>query len=1581
MALNYKYEPYKPKLPEDLTLGKKDESKEKAIKSLEAQRDNLEKRFEQVGEKPEPNRNVFEKLLNLPAGQGPIMDFIEIMNRPVEATKGFVSGLLDDDPSTDAGEEFFRGLSGERGMTSFSEEIVGKIFKTNTDNWNGIVKFAVDFAGDMALDPLTYVPAGAFLTGGKKLLKIGSKTVSATLIDAAYSAGKIINTAKKGGRAGARAKKLIMGSKLFTEFKEKLAKKSLTGAAGEVGEKATRDFYQSYFNEMAKKAGLGDDIFEVVQMGGKQVNGRNLKDLDVWTKYVDQATGVVDYVKVATIEAKSVIDITEKFGTAFALNTTFNAADLAAVIAGKGMPKGASLGRQFLEGVKDVMVKYNGQKISIPELLLKNANDKSIDVLNLLSKSTTYVAPKKHLQQVTQAISGLFFDDLAKSGVDYVAFRIGQGVDDFITLSLEGARRHLRFTGRVGVKPSNRVLTKNVGEAVSEFVTKNINKTPIADVVGKGSKLVKRTLTSIKNTTKKGVAKTFKGRAGQLVLTGINVDDAANLIGKVFNDADGLAVEILDVAKIADNEFVLRTAKKTVSGDAINLLSNIDLFDDVTGKRLVFADQLRKIDETEAFAEQLIKGQKANVEEISLLSRLAQTQKAVKGKVAIQAPKFVTKSAEFLKSGIDLMKGLFDKGAGFTKKALSKLLRIAGRSGQFVNQYSGRLARYLKELEKRGISRKVATQILESGGQLVKQADGTFKYVSKRAYSVQEIFENLKLNIADGRTDILLPSFGGKDPERLRRLFENRINKYYSESISELDDGVKAFIIKKEKGSFAIKVTDDFKERAFKRKYRTLLNKKGFARKNLDIGEYFLDDATLKIWRENQDIISDFATLRDDVVRVMKEELGFHEMAKILEGKQGYLRHTLTDAALDIKKKAASTVPDLFSKEGLDLLRNRTYLGTADEVNKAMKAFYGYSDDIFDMDIQRGMEDLIQITGQKLEQHKVLNMMLKGSDDTGKSFFQVVTIKGPKAQTEASRLSKDFVLLKGKETFEGRFSKLFAGLDPQTKKVLSTYFVNKGAYETLKDGTTRILKDKAIAIQKASFEYLTQLNRAYMELPGFVKGYDKFLNAWKSVTLVSPGYHLRNLLGNMTNSYLAGMNVAQQLRYSLKAFKDFSRFKVVNKRILGLGTEEIKETFIRQLGKEAGEKKIRRLTFEGVLERPDRWDVEDLVRFDISQKEAESFRRVIDFKESGAAQSHRGFRDLESVKKSLGKGKRLDQRIVKLNYNAAEAADDYQRYMLYQWAYDKSFKGSRKLGMNTVERTIMAQGDASTKVSEALFDYSHLTGFEKEYMKRLFPFYTFFKNNIIFQAKNMIARPGKYARLGRAYKGYVEDIAGMDLDAMPDYMQDNMWLPIPMKVTKDDKEAISFLKANLPVSDYLQIVENPFREGMNFLSAPVKLPLELGSGKEIFTGREFQGTLQAMSLDDGVAPQLGPFIRDDKGNLSFRDGTMQKIALELGLRVPMNYASVILDMLDTAFQKQSFGEGTTDFFTRLGVVGTQTEQNLRLTDLYQDLEKLRASRKEYERITGERLPGKEREKKKPEVPGLDEYLRSLGGRR
>jgi hypothetical protein len=106
------------------------------------------------------------------------MDFFETINRPVEAIKGaLVAGV----EGQNVLEGFWEGISGE-------EVIRGSEFlkrTTGIEPETGVGKFIADVGIDMALDPLTYLPAGFFLKGFKKIGGIGSKVMPVTITEAA----------------------------------------------------------------------------------------------------------------------------------------------------------------------------------------------------------------------------------------------------------------------------------------------------------------------------------------------------------------------------------------------------------------------------------------------------------------------------------------------------------------------------------------------------------------------------------------------------------------------------------------------------------------------------------------------------------------------------------------------------------------------------------------------------------------------------------------------------------------------------------------------------------------------------------------------------------------------------------------------------------------------------------------------------------------------------------------------------------------------------------------------------------------------------------------------------------------------------------------------------------------------------------------------------------------------------------------------------------------------------------------------------------------------------------------------------
>lgn len=109
-------------------------------------------------------------------------------------------------------------------------------------------------------------------------------------------------------------------------------------------------------------------------------------------------------------------------------------------------------------------------------------------------------------------------------------------------------------------------------------------------------------------------------------------------------------------------------------------------------------------------------------------------------------------------------------------------------------------------------------------------------------------------------------------------------------------------------------------------------------------------------------------------------------------------------------------------------------------------------------------------------------------------------------------------------------------------------------------------------------------------------------------------------------------------------------------------------------------------------------------------------------------------------------------------------------------------------------------------VKKFLFDYSELTPFEKNVMKRLIPFYTWSRKNIPLQIENLIKQPGKaaiFSKLNNLTAPSEEQKA-----ALPEYMNE----VITAKITNlDEKEVFKVLTGiGLPFEDLGRLARGSF---------------------------------------------------------------------------------------------------------------------------------------------------------------------------
>lgn len=142
--------------------------------------------------------------------------------------------------------------------------------------------------------------------------------------------------------------------------------------------------------------------------------------------------------------------------------------------------------------------------------------------------------------------------------------------------------------------------------------------------------------------------------------------------------------------------------------------------------------------------------------------------------------------------------------------------------------------------------------------------------------------------------------------------------------------------------------------------------------------------------------------------------------------------------------------------------------------------------------------------------------------------------------------------------------------------------------------------------------------------------------------------------------------------------------------------------------------------------------------------------------------------------------------------------------------------------------------NAADAVRYALFDPKNMSPTEINTIKKIIPFYTFTKQNILYQITNVGKNTTKYHQLIKAFdKAY----DSMDEDSYRDYQKENFQLPLPFE---DEDGNTIMLKMNLPVND-LTIFSSPQNTLQRIVSSTtplIRAPFEQVTGVDTYTGQE-----------------------------------------------------------------------------------------------------------------------------------------------
>lgn len=303
------------------------------------------------------------------------------------------------------------------------------------------------------------------------------------------------------------------------------------------------------------------------------------------------------------------------------------------------------------------------------------------------------------------------------------------------------------------------------------------------------------------------------------------------------------------------------------------------------------------------------------------------------------------------------------------------------------------------------------------------------------------------------------------------------------------------------------------------------------------------------------------------------------------------------------------------------------------------------------------------------------------------------------------------------------------------------------------------------------------------ELKIIAKTFDTVQNWWKGQALIAPSYHIRNMVGNIWNNFLAG--VKNPIDYIQAGMLQSGKGKDLI--IAGKSADEILELAAKR----------------GVLNQG--WyaaDIPTMVESGIKSTWKQGINPL--------SQQNYGFKLNQAVGSAFENNARLAHFINKLK------------------------------GGSTIDDAVMS-------VKKYLFDYQDLTNFEKTFLKRIMPFYTWSRKNIPLQLENLIKQPGKYAGLEKAIKA-VENIAmGNAKPANEKYLSDYIKNNTAMRVGYDEKNKTYsyFLLGNwMPSYQAFDFLSQPLYNIMAMVTPLIKTPMEVLMNRSTF----FKNTLGESSL-------------------------------------------------------------------------------------------------------------------------------------
>jgi hypothetical protein len=365
------------------------------------------------------------------------------------------------------------------------------------------------------------------------------------------------------------------------------------------------------------------------------------------------------------------------------------------------------------------------------------------------------------------------------------------------------------------------------------------------------------------------------------------------------------------------------------------------------------------------------------------------------------------------------------------------------------------------------------------------------------------------------------------------------------------------------------------------------------------------------------------------------------------------------------------------------------------------------------------------------------------------------------------------------------------------------------------------------------------------KLNGLVRTFDDIQKWWKKYSLASrPAWHTRNAFGNFWNAYfLGGLTNAKRYGDAAAIQKAMHVGKgdivgSVDDLVAGIRGRGVSKTSEVSGTGMTREEIFNEAVNRGVYET-------GLFAGELGGASVKASRMP-------------GHTEWTGINKAFAAGKTMEN-----NARLALFIDGIEK------GIKKYSKGGKEIDPEIARRIL---DESATNVRKSLFDYSDLSQFEKDYMKRVIPFYTWTRKNIPAQLMAVIQHPDRANKLNILIGNMQKGVDSIDSNDVDQWVQDQF--PIFLNA-EDSENTHTFITAlsYLPTAELNRVFKDPneyLGDTWAMTSPLIKTPLEIWRNYDSFRKRPIDN-LQWETAGTGWDLGEGAFrsVPGVKGSQSF----------------------------------------------------------------------------------------------------------------